>query len=593
MSQTMDAPEWQMDDAYGAIDSERWCRSFNRVKTLTADVAAADVTRVTVVAVLTAYEEADMLSSSLAAFAKCLGAKNGEDERAASAAAEVEELRADLKDASAKLFAFLGELDDNDALWADAPLKQWQFVTRERKNDWHLKMTDEDRRLFADIERHAFMPLGGIYKNLQRLIDFEAETADGKKERVKAARLVAILKGAPDAVLRENAARGMEAFYDLHSPLYASLLNELHGIRLQGFKRAGVEAIDVSLAQNRMSREALDAIETAIQRNIDKVRKTVSLRSPFLGKTQMGHQDLAAPCPQGTGKTAAPISYEDGIAMVLEALGDVDPEMPAFIQMMLDNRWIDAKPSDKKIGGAFYSRFNEFKIPRVFSSFAGTIAACFQQAHENGHAFHYWVMRDLPTIETEFPMTLTETASTFNEAVMRRHLFLKAAGDERFAMLWQEMKSASNFLMHTMARMSFERAFIEERKTGLVSATRCCELMDDAWKKWFGETVSVDKYLWAFKLHFYKVDQLIYNYPYSVGYLMSLALMRELKVRGKDFYPFYKAMLRDTGRMTVDEIVERHFGADAKDPAFWENAMESVFESIDEFEAMAKDRQGR
>ena len=57
---------------------------------------------------------------------------------------------------------------------------------------------------------------------------------------------------------------------------------------------------------------------------------------------------------------------------------------------------------------------------------------------------------------------------------------------------------------------------------------------------------------------------------------MSLALMREWEERGDDFYGFYVAMLRDTGRMTVDEIIRRHFGADAADPGFWEGAMQSA-----------------
>lgn len=152
-----------------------------------------------------------------------------------------------------------------------------------------------------------------------------------------------------------------------------------------------------------------------------------------------------------------------------KALGAVHPEMSDFIELMLRNRWVDAAPSDKKIGGAFYSRFNEFRIPRVFSSYMGTITTVLQQGHELGHAFHYWIMRDLPVVQTEFPMTLTETASTFNEALVRRYLLEHAASDaERFSMLWQELRSAANFLLNTMVRFDFECAFIEQRKAGVV-----------------------------------------------------------------------------------------------------------------------------
>ena len=263
--------------------------------------------------------------------------------------------------------------------------------------------------------------------------------------------------------------------------------------------------------------------------------------------------------------------------------------MSDFIELMLRSRWVDAAPSDKKIGGAFYSRFNEFRIPRVFSSYMGTITTVLQQGHELGHAFHYWIMRDLPVVQTEFPMTLTETASTFNEALVRRYLLEHAASDaERFSMLWQELRSAANFLLNTMVRFDFECAFIEQRKTGVVPAKRCVELMREAWGNWYGDsTDGADDYLWAYKLHFYKTDQLLYNYPYTVGYLLSSGLLAELDKRGPDFMPFYRAMLRDTGRDTVDGIVRRHCGADAANPAFWEPAMQAPPAAVKAFAALS------
>lgn len=588
---TMNPPEWQMDDAYGDVDTPRWQASVDKARELTETLRGIAIERETYLQALSVYEEAVTITSSLTSFTRCQGAKNAEDERVPVAVETVTGLCADLNDASAPLFAALAGLDPEDPLWQEKPLSHWKFVITERMNDWHQKLPDADRAFYADIERSCLMPLGGLHKELLRQVDFPAQTADGAQQRVRSAKMIAVLKGVPDPVLRRTTAEGMDEFFGRNANLYAALLNQLHGIRLTAMKRAGVEPLDVSLAQNRMSREAFEAIREAIRRHLDTIRRTVTLRAPFMGEGPMRFEDLMAPCPQKTGRVAPALPYGEGIGIVKEALSKVNPEMGEFVDMMLEKRWIDAKPSDKKIGGAFYSRFNEFKIPRVFTTYLDSITSVFQQGHELGHAYHYWMMRDLPMIETEFPMTLTETASTFNEAVIRRSLFEKAEGDERFAMLWQELKSAANFLLQSMSRMEFELDFLEERKAGVVSAHRTIELMETAWKRMYGETATPDRWLWAYKLHFYKTDQLIYNYPYTVGYLMSLALMRELRVRGDAFYPFYKAMLRDTGRMTVDQIVERHFGADAKDPVFWENAMQSVFDSIEEFETLARARQ--
>lgn len=167
-----------------------------------------------------------------------------------------------------------------------------------------------------------------------------------------------------------------------------------------------------------------------------------------------------APAPVAE-KEASAIPYPEGIAIVKKALGTVSPELSGFLDTMLENRWVDAKPSEKKIGGAFYSRFNEFRIPRVFASYTGTITTVLQQAHELGHAFHYWMMRDLPVVQTEFPMTLTETASTFNEGVLRHHLQAEALAkndrEAHFGMLWQELRSAANFLMIPSSGREFLR----------------------------------------------------------------------------------------------------------------------------------------
>ena len=51
--------------------------------------------------------------------------------------------------------------------------------------------------------------------------------------------------------------------------------------------------------------------------------------------------------------------------------------------------------------------------------------------------------------------------------------------------------------------------------------------------------------------------------------------------------PFYRAMLRDTGRDTVDGIVRRHCGADAANPAFWETAMQAPLAAVKAFAALS------
>ena len=52
----------------------------------------------------------------------------------------------------------------------------------------------------------------------------------------------------------------------------------------------------------------------------------------------------------------------------------------------------------------------------------------------------------------------------------------------------------------------------------------------------------------------------------------------------------YRAMLRDTGRDTVDGIVRRHCGADAANPAFWETAMQAPLAAVKAFAALSSSK---
>ena len=172
-------------------------------------------------------------------------------------------------------------------------------------------------------------------------------------------------------------------------------------------------------------------------------RGTLAIEAPALGVSRIETNDLVLFRPGSTrfrilGRVDNVID-SGGIKVpaeqVEEALREVSPELSGFVRMAVERGWVDAKPSERKIGGAFYARFEEFRVARVFSTYAGTTASGLQQGHELGHAFHYWVMRDLSPVETRFPMTLTETASTFNEAVIRRHLLGHAALGDRFGFL--------------------------------------------------------------------------------------------------------------------------------------------------------------
>ena len=292
--------------------------------------------------------------------------------------------------------------------------------------------------------------------------------------------------------------------------------------------------------------------------------------------------------PSLTDQTPELYSFDDAIAIIKAAFVDVSPEMAEFVDTMMENGWIDAAPSNNRRLGAYCSKFAATRSPLVFMTWGGSRSDLMTLAHELGHAFHNWVMRDMPLCATRYPMTLAETASIFAETIVRDYLLNKAqTREEKLEMLWEELSSCYALMVNIPVRFEFEKTFYEQRQNGELSATELCELMSSAWKTWYGESMDrADPYFWASKLHFSISEVSFYNYPYLFGYLFSLGVYAQRAEKGADFYPSYISLLRDTGSMMAEEVVQKHLGMDLSQADFWQQSIDRVKQKIDLFEQL-------
>ena len=136
-------------------------------------------------------------------------------------------------------------------------------------------------------------------------------------------------------------------------------------------------------------------------------------------------------------------------------------------------------------------------------------------------------------------------------------------------------------------RYAFEKAFYESRPQGSFTPDDFRALMGNTWKEWYGDVVSgPNDMFWATKMHFYIVEPSFYNFPYTFGYLFSQGIYAERLKRGDDFYPFYVNLLRDTGSMTAEDLVEKHLGMKLDQPEFWLQCFEILEGYIEKFEAV-------
>lgn len=222
-------------------------------------------------------------------------------------------------------------------------------------------------------------------------------------------------------------------------------------------------------------------------------------------------------------------------------------------------------------------------------TFHNTVHDMVTLAHEVGHAWHSCVLRPARSYAASYPMTLAETASNFGEMILLNGLLNDPGITEatKAYLLDQEMLRAHAYLINIPMRYEFEKAFYAERAAGEVSVSRLSELMTEAQRKLYGDTLiegGTDPMFWASKMHFFISGISFYNFPYVFGYLLSQALFARFKEEGPAFLPRYEAFLSMTGSATCEEVVKKSLGEDITKPEFWATALKAMEPSLVAYE---------
>jgi oligoendopeptidase F len=398
----------------------------------------------------------------------------------------------------------------------------------------------------------------------------------------------------PDDALRRAAWKGVNQAWERHEESCAAAINSIAGWRLEMGRRRSkkqrVHFLDAPVHMNRIKRKTLDAMVDAAQQATPLARRAARAMARAYRKEKIGPWDVRAPAPVlgGGGK---PIEFAAGVELIANAYGEVHPDMATFVRMMAKNRWIEGTVTPRKRPGAYCTGFAKSRTSRVYMTYTGSPSDVITLAHELGHAFHSWVMRDLPESQRSYGMSLAETASTFGETTVRDALLKRAANPaQRFEIMWQDIEALPSFLLNIPARFTFEKAFYERRDARPLRPAELKELMSQAWQQWYGDALSEpDPMFWASKLHFYISGLSFYNFPYLFGYLFSLGLYLRKDDFGNEFYARYVALLRDTGRMKAEALAEQHLGVALDTAAFWTETIARLEPRVAAFERLVNE----
>ncbi|MFM4834197.1 M3 family oligoendopeptidase [Aeromonas media] len=524
---------------------------------------------------------------NIAVLAACTGSQDARDPLAKQLASRARALNADLFKTLAPIEDLMLGLPEAEfgQLMQDPLLGEEEYRLRHERRLQDQRLPVEAEQLVIGLGTDGLHAWGNLYNDLVGKI--RVQVAGQERGLAEASNLLS----SPDRAQRKEAFDAISAGWEGEQETVAAILNALNGWRLELARQRGrvrtLDALDLSCHQSHIERATLDTLmaETYNARGLGQ--RALGLMARRLGIEELGPEDLFAPPPASSHRS---IPFEEAIEIIALAFAGFDPEMGAFARMMAERGWIDAAPTPNRRTGAYCTKFADPVEPRVFITYAGTMDNVITLAHELGHAWHNWLIRDLPMSQRSYPMTLAETASIFAETLVRSALFEQArSAEERQAIAWAEADGAATFLVNIPARFDFEQALVAEREQGYVSSARLKALTDEAWGRWYEK--SLGRYhpmFWAAKAHFSIAGFGFYNYPYLFGYLFSLGVYQQLISRQaageQDVAQAYRALLRDTGRMSAEDLVAKHLGQDIREAAFWQGSLALVAAAVDRFE---------
>ncbi|MHA7139461.1 M3 family oligoendopeptidase [Rossellomorea arthrocnemi] len=512
------------------------------------------------------------------AFVSCLEAQNMHDRKADSLRGEVTSLSADFSSTFTKFQQQLSDCTEEiwDELLQHDQLSEITFVLNEWRQKAKDKLSSTEESLIQALAVDGYHGWGQMYDTIVGAMEIEH---DGKKLSVGQANN---LLSSPDANTRKEVFEKLENAWEQNEELFARTLNHLGGFRLNVYKKRGWdELMKEPLEYNRMKQETLDAMWGAISKHKQPFVQYLERKAKLIGKDRLDWYDLDAPVAESTST----MSYDDGAKFILKQFSRFGEEMAQFAEKAFENQWIEAEDRSGKRPGGFCTSFPLSDQSRIFMTYSGSMSNVSTLAHELGHAFHSYALKPMHTLNRNYAMNVAETASTFAEMIVADAAVKEAETKaEKIALVEDKLQRSVAFFMNIHARFLFETRFYEERKKGIVSADKLNELMVDAQKEAFSDSIGeVHPRFWASKLHFYITGVPFYNFPYTFGYLFSLSIYAKALESDESYEDKYMALLRDTAVMNVEELAMKHLGEDITKEAFWEKGIKLCMADVEEF----------
>lgn len=490
----------------------------------------------------------------------------------------------ELVESSTKFEKYISEIKDLDSILdSSSILKEHKFIINELKENSKYLLGDKEEKIIAKMKNTGSSAWSKLKDNLISTLMVEI---DGKELP-----LTVVLNMAYDSD-KEVRKKAYEAEIKSYKKVEEGVAACLNGIKgevlticdLRGYK----SPLEKTLIDSRMDEESLNAMLSAMKESLPQFRKYLRRKAEILGyKNGLPFYELYAPI----GKNEMKFTYEEACNFVEKKFRSFSDNLGDFAKKAINNSWIDVMPREGKVGGAFCENLHFIGESRFLLNYGNNFGDVVTMAHELGHGFHGECLNDETSLNSEYPMPIAETASTFCETIIKKAAIKEATKEEALAILETEICDCTQVIVDIYSRFLFEKSVFEHRKESSLSVDEIKNLMLKAQKEAYGDGLNPEylhPYMWAWKPHYYDAEYNYYNFPYAFGLLFAKGLYAEYIRKGESFTKEYEKLLSVTGKNKIADITKL-VGIDIHNKEFWINSLKTIEEDIDEFMNLSKE----
>lgn len=576
--------EWSLEKLYKGFDDPAYAEDEKKLAELIEKLDAfskdpqgtpAEVLK-TVVNLL---RDIEYMASKLFDFAGLRQSVNTSDAEASAACGRLYQMTAGIAAPKARLTAYIAGLEELDAIIESDPLlKEHSFFLHNiQKSSKHI-LSPETEQAISLYEVSGSGAWGDLQSYLTSTVPVEYK---GEKTNLSDIRNKAY---DPDPEVRKEA---YEAEIKAYDRIKDAIAYSLNSIKMEVISRCKLKGYESPLAETledaHMTRATLDALIGAMVEYLPKFWEYMKAKAKLLGhENGLPWYDLFAPLKGNERKFTA----EEAKEYLVSLFSGFCKDEADMMARAFDEEWIDFYPREGKVGGAFCSEIYSLGESRVLTNFDGMLGDVITLAHELGHAFHNFNLKDNSILNLDVSMPMAETASTFNEVVaMNAAIAEEKDPVARRALIESQLMDANQIICDIYSRYLFETAVFENRESGFMFADDLCQIMLDAQQKAYGDGLDPEikhPFMWVCKSHYYSGGLSFYNFPYAFGGLFARGLYAKYLQEGESFVPMYRNMLKASGSMSVEDAAKLA-GVDTTDKEFWKASLQILADEIDEF----------